>query len=105
MADNSSKYLNSGGLFPNDRRTDEKHPHYTGKMTLDPDLVAELYRGISSGKDCNIEFSMWTGGKTREGKAFLSLKAKKAWEKPSMAQAQAANPKIAEPRYNDDIPF
>jgi len=101
------KFLNSAGLFKNSRRTTESHPHFTGTMDLDPDLVAELYAGLASGKSPRVDLSLWSGAKTSKGDSYLKLAVKKAWEKTARAPTQSAsyNPPAQAEDLDDDLPF
>ena len=58
-------------LFKNEYKTDAKHPSYTNKkVTIEQDIPAGIYDG-----------ALW-GGKTKDGKAMVSLKISTPMEKP-----------------------
>jgi len=81
MAEN--KYPNSGSLFPNDRKTKDTHPDYTGQ-------------GEFMGQD------VWISGwrkQTKAGKTFLSLSFK-AKDEVTGAKEQTVNIEV-----EDSVPF
>ena len=87
MAENK----NSGALFRNDKRETEKHPEYTGKITIE-------------GKDYYL--SAWVN-EMRNGQKYFAIKAT-----PKAATAPAATTAPAQPRPGvvvadpiDDLPF
>ena len=81
---------NSGALFRNDKRETEKHPEYTGKITIEG---VEYY------------LSAWVN-EMRNGQKYFSIKATpKAATTPTATTAQPSQPAttIADPV--DDLPF
>ena len=87
MADNK----NSGALFRNDKRETERHPEYTGKITIEG---VEYY------------LSAWVN-EMRNGQKYFSIKAT-----PKAATAPATTTAPAQPRPGvvvadpiDDLPF
>lgn len=89
MAENS-KYVNSGGLFINDRKEKENHPDYTGKILVDK---AGLYY-----------IKGWKRN-TKNGQPMLSLAADFAPEdkQPDVSGTNAPN-EPTEPT-NTEAPF
>jgi len=99
---------NKTGIFPNDKRSSDTHPHFKGTMTLSPDLVAELYLAAQTGKDAKIDVSMWKQ-QSKAGKSYLSMSVQKAWE-PAATGTYNARPAPARqvepsPFDDDDAPF
>ena len=87
-----SENKNSGALFRNDKRETEKHPEYTGKITIEG---VEYY------------LSAWVNESTHTGQKYFALKAK-----PKAATAPATTTAPAQPRPGvvvadpiDDLPF
>ena len=68
-----------GNLWPNERRTEDKHPNTTGKILID----GKLYY-----------LAGWTKV-TRDGKKWISLQAKEADE------AAQLDPETGEPQGDD----
>lgn len=92
----SNTYINSGGLFINDRKEKENHPDYNGKITVDK---AGLYY-----------IKGWKRS-TKNGQPMLSLACDYAPEdrQPEEFQRNAPAP-VSVPREpsiptNDEIPF
>jgi hypothetical protein len=86
-----SENKNSGALFRNDKRETEKHPEYTGKITIEG---VEYY------------LSAWVN-EMRNGQKYFSIKAT-----PKAATAPATTTAPAQPRPGvvvadpiDDLPF
>jgi hypothetical protein len=86
-------YPPGGVLFPNRRKTTDKHPDMTGNLEISKDLLKELLEAAKAGKPIKMDVSAWS--KTGNSGKFLSLKASKAWEK----QAATSD------SFDDDIPF
>ena len=89
MADNKN---NSGALFRNDKRETEKHPEYTGNITIE-------------GKEFYL--SAWVNESARTGQKYFAIKAT-----PEAATAPATTTAPAQPRPGvvvadliDDLPF
>jgi hypothetical protein len=94
-------YMNSGGLFINDRKEKENHPDYTGKITVDK---AGMYY-----------IKGWKRS-TKNGQPMLSLAADYAPEDKQPAEFQGegsgnsgigggATPKEPTPPVNAESPF
>lgn len=82
---------NSGALFRNDKRETEKHPEYTGNITIE-------------GKEFYL--SAWVNESARTGQKYFALKAtpKAATAPTTTAPAQPSQTTtIADPV--DDLPF
>ena len=82
---------NSGALFRNDKRETEKHPDYTGNITIE-------------GKEFYL--SAWVNESARTGQKYFAIKATpKAATIPATttAPAQPQTSTIADPV--DDLPF
>ena len=87
MADNK----NSGALFRNEKRETEKHPEYTGKITIE-------------GKDYYL--SAWVN-EMRNGQKYFAIKATpKVEATTATTTAQPAQPQTSTvPDPVDDLPF
>ena len=82
---------NSGALFRNDKRETEKHPEYTGNITIE-------------GKEFYI--SAWVNESARTGQKYFAIKAT-----PKAATAPATTTATTRPQTStiadpvDDLPF
>ena len=86
MAENK----NSGALFRNDKRETEKHPEYTGKITIE-------------GKDYYL--SAWVN-EMRNGQKYFAIKATPKVGATTPATTTApAQPVTTVPDPVDDLPF
>lgn len=104
MADN--KYPNSGVLWNNKRKTSQSHPDFTGSLELDADLLRQLIELARENKPIKMDLSGWKKQSQAAG-TFLSITAKKAWEKDTQAPARQAPPPRQQSSFDDDdsIPF
>ena len=79
---------NSGALFRNDKRETEKHPEYTGKITIE-------------GKDYYL--SAWVN-EMQNGQKYFAIKATPKVEATPTTTAPA-QPATTVPDPIDDLPF
>lgn len=82
--------IGSGSLSQNERRTQENHPNYKGKIVFDRDVR----RGDK----------IWVAGWRKEGddgKPWISLAVSITGDAPPRASAPRENA----PSYEDEIPF
>jgi uncharacterized protein (DUF736 family) len=88
----SNQYINSGGLFVNDRKEKENHPDYNGKVTVDK---AGLYY-----------LKGWKRT-TKNGQPMLSLALEYAPDdkQPSIEGQPSAQPKAPTDPVNIEVPF
>jgi uncharacterized protein (DUF736 family) len=82
MADYEQKD-NSGAIFKNDRKENEKQPDYRGTCVVD---------GVEK------DISLWVT-KSKAGKTYFSAKFKEAWKKDK------ATSNTASAEVDDDLPF
>lgn len=80
MSDN--KYPPGGVLFINKRKTTDKHPDYTGSLEISRELLGELVAAAKAGKEIKMDVSGWKK-QSKAGNNFLSIVAKKPYEKPA----------------------
>lgn len=83
-----SDFTNSGFLFKNDKKTEEKQPDYTGKLNID---------------GTEYKLAGWLRD-TKDGRKFLSLKPSPATPPQQPAVARPPSPEVAE-YGDDDVPF
>jgi len=75
----STKYPPGGVLFPNSRKTSDKHPDFTGSLEVTDEVLRDLIAQAKAGKTPKMDLSAW---KKQGGKGpFISMTAKKAWVK------------------------
>lgn len=99
-----TQYPANGVLFPNDRKTNDRQPDYTGTLDFDRDVVMDLYNQLQSGvEQPKASLSGWRKT-SKNGKPFLSLKASIMAERRQGEQRQyKAAPQRSD--LNDEIPF
>ena len=86
-----NKYINTGGLFINDRKEKENHPDYSGKITVDKAGVYYL-KG-------------WKRT-TKNGQPMLSLACDYAPEDKQVDVGGGHSaPNVPTPPTNDEAPF
>lgn len=81
---------NSGVLFRNDKRETEKHPEYTGKITIEG---VEYY------------LSAWVNESARTGQKYFTLKAATKAATALATTTAPAQPVNTIPDPVDDLPF
>lgn len=69
-----NKYLDSGALFLNNRKTHEKAPDWKGDIELSTDVISYLVKQLKEGKPAKLDFAGWNRTSSK-GTSFLSLKA------------------------------
>lgn len=84
------QYINSGGLFINDRKEKEAHPDYTGRMTVDK---AGLYY-----------IKGWKRS-TKNGQPMLSIACDYAPDDKQPILEDASAPRMPSQPVNDETPF
>lgn len=86
---------NSGVLFTNDKKGNDKAPDVKGDIVLSPELVKELANLVNNNKPAKFRIAGWS--KTSSGgNKFLSLKADA--EQPN-------RPRFTPRGRGDDAPF
>ena len=80
---------NSGALFRNDKRETEKHPEYTGKITIEG---VEYY------------LSAWVN-EMRNGQKYFAIKAKAATAPATTTATAQPRPGVVVADPIDDLPF
>ena len=90
---------NTGTLFVNNKKEDDRHPDMTGNIFLSKDLVRERLEATEGDELVQISMSAWNNDGGRIGLSF-----KKPYVKPADQKTQAAEPK-PEPIDDSEIPF
>ena len=80
MSDEYKQRPNSGSMFINRDKQEDKHPDFTGRLLIGPDLL-EL---VQAGEE--LQISGWKK-QTKGGQTFLSLSVKKVFRKGSGSAA------------------
>ena len=75
---------NTGTLFVNDRKQQETHPDYNGKLLISRDLLEKL----ATYGEAQIEISAWIK-ETKNGKQIISLQCKEPYKKDAPPQQYA----------------
>jgi len=89
--------VNTGSLWKNDKKTEDKHPDYRGDAVLDKAMLQEL---IAKGEDpVTISVSLWKN-KTKAGQPYLGV----SFQKPFVSDKKPVQKQI-EDEDDDDIPF
>lgn len=88
---------NTGSLWANDRKTDDKHPDMRGEVVIDKQLLTDL---IAKGENpVKIALAGWNRT-TSTGRDYMSLVA----SEPFVPQKKIEPVKAAEDD-NQDVPF
>ena len=89
---------NTGSLWHNDRKTDEKHPDMRGEVVVSKSLLVDL---IAKGEDpVKIALAGWNKT-TINGRDYMSLVA----SEPFVPQKKVEPVTKAEPEDDEDVPF
>lgn len=86
-----NKYLDTGALFANDRKQNEKAPDWKGDIEISADLIKKLAAEIKAGNPAKISLAGWNRV-AKNGKAFLSIKASTPYA-PQQAAPKASGDK------------
>lgn len=78
--------INSGGIFKNEKKTDEKHPDYQGRINVD---------GIDK------DISLWLK-EAKSGVKYFSVSIRPAYVKPDLIEKPKEQPTKS---FDDDLPF
>lgn len=96
---------NTGSLWQNDKKTDEKHPDMRGEAVLDKRLLLDL---ISKGEDpIKISVAAWNRT-TINGRDYVSLTFSEPFvpqKKVEQAAPESTPKQQVEIEDDDDIPF
>lgn len=94
-----------GALFKNNKKTSDRHPDLTGFVELNQEaaqsIVDQLNRGVQYPK---LEVSGWTKV-SQKGNKFISMSAKKPWEKTNQDSRDFQAPAPQHNDMDDSIPF
>lgn len=89
---------NTGSLWHNDRKTDEKHPDMRGEVVVSKSLLVDL---MAKGEDpVKIALAGWNKT-TINGRDYMSLVA----SEPFVPQKKVEPVAKAEPEDDEDVPF
>lgn len=93
---------NTGYLWQNDKKTEEKHPDMKGDSVIDKRLLMDL---LSKGEDpVKISVSAWSNT-AKDGRPYFYL----SFSEPFVPQKKAETPKEpvkqADPEDDEDVPF
>ena len=92
---------NKGTLWPNDYKTDEKHPDWKGDIFLDQALLRRLLNGEPLLK---LSVSGWDN--TSSGKKRISIQASEPFKPAQSPRPAPMQPTIQPaPMDDEDIPF
>lgn len=76
-----SELKSKGGLFNNDNRASDKHPHLTGSIEITSDQIAKLIEMGKAGQKVQLRLAGWKN-KSQAGNDYVSLAAE-AYMKPT----------------------
>jgi hypothetical protein len=99
---------NTGSLWSNDRKTEDKHPDWKGDLFVDPGLLSELSKSPEHGL-VKIAISGWQ--RDLNGRVLVSLNASAPYVSPQGAyQRQQQAPVVRKPPVqtsaeDEDVPF
>lgn len=93
---------NSGYLWTNDKKTEDKHPDMRGDSVIDKRLLMDL---LSKGEDpVKISVSAWNST-TKDGQPYYYLSFSEPFIPQKKAAAAEQPAKQAEPEDDEDVPF
>lgn len=96
-----------GVLFANNRKAQQSHPDFTGNISLSREAVQSIAAQVKSGVEFpTLDLAAWKKV-SNGGKNFLSLSAKKPYEKNDSqgSSRQSNNGNSNQFDMDDDIPF
>jgi hypothetical protein len=82
-----------GGLWINQNRATENHPHYRGHVKVTADQINKLIEMLNSGIEPELQLASWSRTAATTGQQYLSISAE-AYIKPPQ---QAQQPQIQQP--------
>lgn len=97
------KYVDSGSLFINEKRSSDRAPTMTGYLEVSPALIEWMRENVKEGA-ARVRLSAWRKVSSN-GREFLSVSVQQDFEqeqKPSAPQRSQPSPK---PDLDDEIPF
>lgn len=92
---------NSGYLWTNDKKTEDKHPDFRGDGFIDKRLLLDL---IAKGDDpVKISVSLWSGT-AKDGRQYWYAGFSEPFVPTKKAEAPKPAPQAA-PEDDEDVPF
>lgn len=98
---------NTGSIFPNTRKEEDRHPDMTGNIFLTKELLKERLESTEDGQLVQIAVSAWNNANDRIGLTFKKPYVKPVDQKTQAAESKPVGPKTVEPTPDDDddVPF
>jgi len=92
--------INTGSLWINDKKTDEKQPDMRGEIVVDKKLLMDQ---INKGENpIKLAISAWNRT-SLNGRDYMSLNVSGPWVPPQPSEAPP--PQRAIPEDDEDVPF
>jgi len=93
---------NTGSLWQNDKKTDDKHPDMRGEAVISKQLMVDL---ISKGDD-PVKFAVAAWNRTTiNGRDYVSITFSEPFIPQKKADLEPTPKQQAMPEDDDDIPF
>ena len=93
-----------GAIYTNNYKQNDKQPDWTGKVTLDKNLLKALVEKVKGGEEAEMRVALWdrTSKNGNEYKyALLDIPQPQRQAEPTPPVVEQAKPELSD----DDIPF
>ena len=107
MPDYSKAVRSKGGLYPEQHRQKDTHPHYRGFVNVSREqakLIAQTFKADSSLDEMNVRIAGWKNSNDRGQYLSLNVEVMPLEEKQEQTAMQA-QPVPPQEDFDDDIPF
>jgi hypothetical protein len=86
-----------GGLWINQNRATENHPHYRGHVKVTADQINKLIEMLNSGIEPELQMAAWSRTAATTGQQYISISAEAYIKPPQQAQQPMQQPQQIQP--------
>jgi hypothetical protein len=107
MPDYSKAVKSKGGLYAEQNRQKDTHPHYRGFVNVSREqakIIAQAFKSDNTLDEMNVRIAGWKNSNDRGTYLSLNVEVMPPEEKQAPMQAQA-QPVPPQEDFDDDIPF